>query len=130
MVSSTTAAGTINQTTRGVSSFFTKSASDVAPTAFSLTSSLTASGDRSKTTQLCPFLNQASNHVGSHPAEPYHSKLHEPSFFKRDGSQFFRINPSWLIALRNRCMAAQTPALEAKIDDPATSTFAPAATVN
>ena len=44
---STTAAGTISQTARGFSSFFTKSASEVAPTALSFTSSCTAGGDRS-----------------------------------------------------------------------------------
>ena len=42
MVLSTTAAGTISQTARGLSSFFTKSASEAAPTAFSLASSSTA----------------------------------------------------------------------------------------
>ena len=35
MVSSTTAAGTISQIARGLSSFFTKSCSDEEPTAFS-----------------------------------------------------------------------------------------------
>ena len=44
---STTAAGTISHTTRGFSSFFTKSASEVAPTALSFTSSCTAGSDRS-----------------------------------------------------------------------------------
>ena len=47
---STTAAGTISQTARGWLSFLTKSASEVPPTAFSLTRSFTASADRSKTT--------------------------------------------------------------------------------
>src|SRR5262249_5622830 len=37
-------------------SFLTKSATDSAPTALSLTSSLTACGDLSNTTQSCPFL--------------------------------------------------------------------------
>ena len=50
MVLSTTAAGTINQTARGLSSFFTKSAGEAAPTAFSWVSSFTAFGDMSKTT--------------------------------------------------------------------------------
>ena len=50
MVLSTTAAGTINQMARGFSSFFTRSASEEAPTAFSLASSFTAFGDLSKTT--------------------------------------------------------------------------------
>jgi hypothetical protein len=55
MVSSTTAAGTISQIARGLSSFFTTSASDAAPIAFSLTSSFTACGDLLNTTQLCPL---------------------------------------------------------------------------
>ena len=50
MLLSTTAAGTINQTVRGFSSFFTKSASEEAPTAFSAVNSLTALGSLSKTT--------------------------------------------------------------------------------
>src|SRR5215469_14000897 len=56
MVSSTTAAGTMSQTARGLSSFLTRSTKELAPTARSLTSSATAWGDLSKTTQLCPFL--------------------------------------------------------------------------
>ena len=47
MEPSTTAAGTISHTTRGFCSFFTRSASEVAPTAFSLTKSFTACSDRS-----------------------------------------------------------------------------------
>ena len=43
MVLSTTAAGTISQTARGLLSFFTKSASEVGPAAFSFTKSFTAS---------------------------------------------------------------------------------------
>ena len=50
MVLSTTAAGTISQSARGLSSFFTKSAGEAAPIAFSLVSSFTAFGDMSKTT--------------------------------------------------------------------------------
>src|SRR5580698_1650108 len=57
MVLSTTAAGTINQMARGFSSFLTNSGSDEAPTAFSATSSSTAFGDMSKTTQLWPALS-------------------------------------------------------------------------
>ena len=56
MVLSTTAAGTISQIARGLSSFFTKSASEEAPIAFSLTSSSTAFGDMSKTTHWWPPL--------------------------------------------------------------------------
>ena len=47
---STTAAGTISQTARGLSNFITRSASDEAPTAFSLTRSATACGERAKAT--------------------------------------------------------------------------------
>ena len=50
MLLSTTAAGTISHTARGFSSFCTKSCSEEAPTAFSLTRSATALGDLSKTT--------------------------------------------------------------------------------
>src|SRR5262245_39934808 len=46
----------MSHTARGFASFFTRSTRESAPTAFSLTSSPTASGDRSNTTQLCPFL--------------------------------------------------------------------------
>src|SRR5207249_2059500 len=56
IVLSTTAAGTISQTARGFSSFFTRSARDELPVALSLTISLTASGDMSKTTQSWPPL--------------------------------------------------------------------------
>ena len=50
MVLSTTAAGTISQTARGLLSFLTNSASDAVPTAFSFASSATALGDMSNTT--------------------------------------------------------------------------------
>jgi hypothetical protein len=50
MVASTAAAGTISQTARGISSFFTRSAIDEAPIALARVSSSTAFGDRSKTT--------------------------------------------------------------------------------
>src|SRR5262245_35468912 len=50
IVLSTTAAGTINQITRGLRNFLTRSGSEDDPTAFSPTSSLTALGDVSKTT--------------------------------------------------------------------------------
>src|SRR4029453_8548023 len=56
IVLSTTAAGTIIQTARGLASFPTKSTSDDDPVAFSFASSCTAFGDMSKTTQPCPFL--------------------------------------------------------------------------
>src|SRR4030095_5437628 len=55
--SSPPAAGTINQIARGRSSFVTRSASEVAPIAPSLTRCLTESGERSHTTHSCPFFN-------------------------------------------------------------------------
>src|SRR5882672_3935341 len=54
MVVSTTAAGTISQIARGVSSFLTRSAIDEAPRALSLATSSTAFGDTSKTTHRWP----------------------------------------------------------------------------
>src|SRR4029077_12432315 len=45
------------QTPRGFSSFITRSASEVAPIAFSFTRSLTALGERSNTTHVCPFFS-------------------------------------------------------------------------
>ena len=54
MVLSTTAAGTIIQTARGVPSFFAKSASEAAPTASSFASASTDFGKTSKTTHSCP----------------------------------------------------------------------------
>src|SRR5438270_3383843 len=54
MVASTAAAGTISQMARGVSSFLTRSAIDVAPTAFARVNSSTAFGDLSKTTHRWP----------------------------------------------------------------------------
>src|SRR5215475_3071087 len=56
IVLSTTAAGTINQTTRGFCNFLTNSSSEDDPTAFSPISSLTALGDLSKTTHSFPPL--------------------------------------------------------------------------
>ena len=56
MVLSTTPAGTISQIARGLSSFFTRSCSEDAPAALSLTSSSTAFGDLSKTTHWWPAL--------------------------------------------------------------------------
>src|SRR5216684_2148799 len=50
----TVAAGTINQIARGVSSFFTRSAIDEAPTALARLNSSTAFGNLSKTTHLWP----------------------------------------------------------------------------
>ena len=76
MVLSTTAAGTISQIARGFASFFTKSASEEAPTAFSLAKSLTACGDAVKNDALMSVLDQAAHHVGAHPAQADHAELH------------------------------------------------------
>ena len=57
MVLSTTAAGTISQIARGWSSFVTRSCSEDAPAARSLTSSSTAFADMSKTTHWWPALS-------------------------------------------------------------------------
>ena len=54
MVLSTTPAGTISQTARGLLSALTNSASEAVPTAFSFTSSATALGDMSNTTHSWP----------------------------------------------------------------------------
>src|SRR5262245_44560174 len=54
IIVSTAAAGTINQTARGFSSFFTKSAREEAPMAFSLTNSSTTCWDLSNTTHWWP----------------------------------------------------------------------------
>ena len=76
MVLSTTAAGTISQTARGFASFFTKSASDEAPTAFSLASSSTAFGDTVEDHALVAALDEPPHHVRAHRPEPDHSELH------------------------------------------------------
>src|ERR1700724_3742225 len=75
IVLSTTAAGTINQTARGFSSFFTRSASAEVPTTFSLINSFTAFGDISNHA-LMASLEKPPHHVGSHPAKSDHSELH------------------------------------------------------
>src|SRR5215831_1005775 len=54
IIVSTAAAGTINQTARGFSSFFTRSAREDAPMAFSRTNSSTTSRDLSNTTHCWP----------------------------------------------------------------------------
>src|ERR1039458_2733165 len=54
MVPSTTAAGSINQTARGLVSLLAKSFSEDDPTAFSCTNSSTDFGDISKTTHSWP----------------------------------------------------------------------------
>ena len=54
MVSSTTAAGIINHTARGLVSLLAKSFSEDDPTAFSFTNSSTDFGDISKTTHSWP----------------------------------------------------------------------------
>ena len=76
MVSSTTAAGTINQTARGGVSFATKSASDVDPTAFSLANSATDLWRHVEHHAFVPFSDDAPHHVGAHPSQTNHSQLH------------------------------------------------------
>ena len=75
MVLSTTAAGTISQTARGLANFLTKSASEAAPTAFSLARSFTAlaTGRKPRTDGQ---LDKTSHHVGAHPAQADHAELH------------------------------------------------------
>ena len=77
MVVSTTAAGTISQTARGFSSFFTRSASEEAPTAFSLANSFTACRRPVEDHALMAALEQPPHHVRAHPAKSDHSELHK-----------------------------------------------------
>src|SRR5262249_23345149 len=74
---------------------------------------------------VVPLLDQTSRHVGAHSSESYHSKLH-----KRSSSKSFQLTATWVIAARSVSMAAPTPSFAPNIDDPATSTFAPAATTS
>ena len=61
-------------------SFFTKSASEAAPTAFSLTSSFDRFGRHVEDHALVAVLDQPPHHVGAHPAQSDHSELHTGSF--------------------------------------------------
>ena len=84
MVLSTTAAGTISQTARGLVSFLANSASDAVPTAFSFASSATAFGGHVEHHAFMAALQEAAHHVRAHPAKADHSQLHaNPSFLKR-----------------------------------------------
>ena len=76
MVSSTTAAGTISQTARGLASFLTKSASEDAPTAFSLASSCHGLRRHVEDDAFVAALDEPAHHVRTHPAEADHSQLH------------------------------------------------------
>ena len=76
MVRSTTAAGTIIQTARGLESLLTRSARDDAPTAFSATSSGHRPGREVEDHGLVPGPQQPAHHVGAHAAEPDHPELH------------------------------------------------------
>ena len=80
MVLSTTAAGTISQTARGFASFFTKSASDDAPTAFSFASSCDRLRRHVEDHALVAAPDQPPHHVRAHPAQADHSELHGDSF--------------------------------------------------
>ena len=62
------------------SSFFTKSASEVAPLAFSLTSSLHRLRRPVEDHALMAALQQPPHHVRAHPAKTDHSELHCYSF--------------------------------------------------
>ena len=123
MVASTTAAGTISQTARGFSSFFTKSASEEAPTAFSLASSSTAFGDLSKTTHWWPPLSSRRTMLAPIRPSPIIPSCIADSF-EPDRGRFGR--SPWFTAVRSRFIAAPTPSVSPKIDEPATSTLAPA----
>ena len=76
MSCSTTAPGIIIQIARGLSSFFTSSASEDAPTAPSLANSSTAWGDLIVDHALMVFLEQPPHHVRAHPSKTDHSDLH------------------------------------------------------
>ncbi len=100
MVLSTTAAGTMSQTARGLSSFFTKSTSEVDPTALSCTSSCTVFGDMSKTTHGWPPLMsrrtmfapiRPSPIIPSCIGDPFQDRVFDP---QRSGHGFTRRDPS------------------------------------
>ena len=76
MVLSTTAAGTISQTARGLASFLTKSASEAAPTAFSFDQLRHRLRRHVEDHAFVAALQQAAHHVRAHPAEADHSELH------------------------------------------------------
>ena len=73
MVLSTAPAGTISQTARGLVSFSTNSASDVAPVGLFLDQLGDRLGGPVVDDALVAALQQPAHHVGSHPAEPDHS---------------------------------------------------------
>ena len=76
MVLSTTAAGTISQTARGLSSFFTKSASEGGPRRFLLDQFLDRVGRPVEDHAVMASLEKPPHHVGAHPAQADHSELH------------------------------------------------------
>ena len=76
MVLSTTAAGTINQTARGLSSFFTRSASEDAPIGFLLGQLLDRLRRPVEDHAVVASLQKPPHHVGAHPAQTDHSELH------------------------------------------------------
>src|SRR6266478_4552095 len=98
---STTAAGTISHTVLGFSSFFTKSASEEAPTALSWVSSCTAFGDLSKTTHWWPPLRSRRTMLAPMRPSPiipsciddsFEEPIARPLRFRRDrpGGQSWR----------------------------------------
>ena len=75
-VASTTPAGTISQMARGLLSFLTNSSRESLPVAPSPESCLTESALRSIHDALMAVFLEPAHHVGAHPAEPDHAKLH------------------------------------------------------
>src|SRR5579872_1497575 len=130
MVLSTTAAGTINHIARGLSSFFTNSGSVAEPTAFSCTSSFTAFGDMSKTTQRWPLLSRRRTMFAPILPRPIIPSCieHSLSLTVFYAAKLCSLRRS--MAARNRSIAAPTPSLSPKIADPATSKFASARSAN
>ncbi len=63
----------------GFVSLPTKSSSEVAPVAPSLTSSATASGLDVVDDAFVAIPHQAAHHVGAHPAQSHHANLHRPA---------------------------------------------------
>src|SRR5262249_49577777 len=74
---------------------------------------------------VVPLLDQTSRHVGAHSSQSYHSTMH-----KRSSPKSFNSLSRGQISARSVSMAAPTPSFAPNIDDPATSTLAPAATTS
>ena len=76
MVLSTTAAGTISQTARGFLSFLASSASEALPSRLFLDQLLDRLGRHVEDHALVSVREEPADHVGAHPAQSHHSKLH------------------------------------------------------